>query len=222
VLSGNADSKKSIQAMEAAYQHLVLHEEKLVLLFEPPFHESKQEPGYVKSYPPGVRENGGHYTHAASWLAAAFAELQNGNRAFEIFQYLNPIHHSSSREESTLYRVEPFAVSADIYSNPAPAGMGGWSWYTGSAAWTYRVGIEWILGFRLRGDSFTLQPCIPKTWKNFRITFRHRSGTYHIQAQNPNGKSTGITILEMDGMRLSGNQIPLTSSGEEHFVKLIL
>ncbi|HEY7160364.1 MAG TPA: hypothetical protein VH815_03855, partial [Acidobacteriota bacterium] len=222
ILSEAGNSQRATQSIESAYKRLVKQDPKLVLLFQPAFAKSDIDPGYVKLYPPGIRENGGHYTHAATWLVAAFAELGKGNRAFELFQYLSPIEHSLDEKNSYNYKVEPYAVSADIYSCPERLGMGGWSWYTGSAGWLYRTAIEWILGFRLNGDHFVLQPCIPSSWKSFQLLYRCGTSSYKIQVENPNGKISGVSYLELNGTRLDGNQIPLDKTEKEYNVKVMM
>lgn len=213
-LCGSGDPVRVRQAIESAYRMLVLPPSQMVLLFTPPFHHSKLDPGYIKAYPPGIRENGGHYTHAAAWLAAAFAESGDGDRAFEVFRYLLPLSHSASPEQLQRFRVEPYVAVADIYSHQEHHGMGGWSWYTGSAAWIYRVGIEWILGLRLHGDHLTVTPCIPKNWKQYRITYRHSRAVYRIEVLNPKQKNAGVKQVEFNGTILVDHKIPLEEDGE--------
>ena len=153
--------------MAAVEKHLVRRNDGLVLLFTPPFDRASPDPGYIKGYLPGVRENGGQYTHAAIWSVLAFAALGDGDKAGELFSLLNPINHASSRAGVYRYKVEPYVIAADIYAEPPHVGRGGWTWYTGSAGWMYRAGIEWILGLRLRGTMMHLDPCIPRAWPGF-------------------------------------------------------
>src|SRR5688500_2644564 len=167
VISGAADPARQAQAMAAVDEHLVRRADSVVLLFTPPFDDTPLEPGYVKGYVPGVRENGGQYTHAAVWSAIAFAALGDGDKAMELFAMLNPINHARSEAAVQRYRVEPYAVAADVYAEPPHVGRGGWTWYTGSAGWMYRAGLEWMLGFRLRGERLTISPCIPRGWAGF-------------------------------------------------------
>ena len=224
VISGAADPERSASAMAAVDEHLVRREDGLVLLFTPPFDRTSLDPGYIKGYPPGIRENGGQYTHAAIWSVLAFAMLGDGDKAGELFSILNPIHHASTRAAIHRYKVEPYVASADVYTEPPHVGRGGWTWYTGSAGWMYRVGLEWILGFRLRGTSLVLDPCVPRAWRGFQIVFRYRSARYDIAVENPHGVCRGVTCVEIDGVALSGNrtQIPLADDGATHRVRVVL
>src|SRR5207249_1215864 len=157
----------------------------LILLFTPPFDQGKLQPGYIKGYVPGIRENGGQYTHAATWVVQATALLGRGTRAVELFDLLNPIHHASRQAEVARYRVEPYVVAADVYSQPPHVGRGGWTWYTGSASWLYRVALETILGFHLRGNMLRIEPCIAAGWPRYELTYRYRTATYQITVENP-------------------------------------
>jgi cyclic beta-1,2-glucan synthetase len=224
VMSGAADVVRAARAMAAVDEHLVRREEGLVLLFTPPFDRTAHDPGYIKGYPPGIRENGGQYTHAAIWSVIAFAMLGDGDKATELFALLNPIHHTSSRTATHRYKVEPYVVSADIYSQPPHVGRGGWTWYTGSAAWMYRAGIERILGLRVQGTTLLVDPCIPKAWPSFEIEFRHGSARYEIAVQNPCGVNRGVTAVELDGRSLPGEsrRIPLVDDGATHRVRVVL
>ena len=159
----------------------------LVLLFTPPFDDTALDPGYIKGYLPGVRENGGQYTHAAVWSSIAFAVLGDGDRAAELFAMLNPINHARTGAGVHRYKVEPYVVAADVYAEPPHVGRGGWTWYTGSAGWMYRAGLEWILGFRLRGARLVIDPCIPRAWPGFEMVFRYRSARYEIVVENRDG-----------------------------------
>jgi cellobiose phosphorylase len=170
--------------MHSVEEYLIRKKDKLVLLFTPPFDQSSPHPGYIMAYPPGVRENGGQYTHAALWVAMAFARLGNGARAVEILQMLNPIEHARTPEDYAVYRTEPYVVAADLYSLEAQRGRGGWTWYTGSAGWMYRVWLEEVLGFKLRGNRLSMQPVIPEEWPGFVITFRYGRTEYRIEVEN--------------------------------------
>ncbi len=224
VISGAADAVRAARAMAAVDEHLVRRQDGLVLLFAPPFDHTAHDPGYIKGYPAGIRENGGQYTHAAIWSVIAFAMLGDGDKAAELFSLLNPIHHTSSRTATHRYKVEPYVVSADIYSQPPHVGRGGWTWYTGSAAWMYRAGIEWVLGLRVQGTTLTVDPCIPKAWPGFEIDFRHGSARYEITVQNPDGVNRGVTAVELDGSSLPGAsiRIPLVDDGATHRVRVVL
>ena len=223
VISGAADPGRARRAMAAVDEQLVRRDEGLALLFTPPFDRTPLDPGYIKGYPPGLRENGGQYTHAAAWSAIAFAALGEGEKAAGLFAMLNPINHASTRAGVQRYKVEPYAVAADVYSVAPHVGRGGWTWYTGSAGWLYRAGIESILGFRLRGASLLLDPCVPKDWPRFEIEFRYHAARYEIEVENPQGVSRGIGRLELDGKRLplGPARVPLVKDGV-HRVRVVL
>jgi len=195
-----------------------------VLLFTPPFARGLADPGYVRGYPPGTRENGGQYTHAAAWAVIAFAMLGDGDTAGELFSLLNPIHHASTRATSHRYRVEPYVVAADVYSEPPHVGRGGWTWYTGAAGWMYRAGVEWILGLRLEGQQLVVDPCIPKAWPSFEMTLRHHATHYRISIENPRRVSSGVSHAELDGVALVAGQarIDLVDDGEAHELRVVL
>ena len=223
VISGAAEPQRAARAMAAVEEYLVRRGQELVLLFTPPFDRTPLDPGYIKGYPPGVRENGGHYTHAAIWCVAAFAALGDGDKAGELFSILNPINHAGTRAGVYRYKVEPYVMAADIYSEPPHVGRGGWTWYTGSAGWMYRAGLEWLLGFRLRGATLFLDPCIPRAWRRFEITFRHRSSRYDIVVENPRGATRGISGIVVDGTPLApGVSISLADDGATHQVRVVL
>ncbi|MDF2732089.1 MAG: phosphorylase, partial [Desertimonas sp.] len=224
VLSGGADRERAARAMAAVDEYLIRRGDGLVLLFTPPFDKSDADPGYIKGYLPGVRENGGQYTHGAIWSVLAFAALGDGDKAGELFAILNPLNHSSTRAGVYRYAVEPYVMAADIYAEPPHTGRGGWTWYTGAAGWMYQAGLEWILGFRLRGTSLVLDPCIPKRWPGYQIDFRYHSSTYEITVENPHAVSRGIASAELDGQHLpdGGHTIPLTDDGINHRVRIVL
>ncbi|MEO7665247.1 MAG: glycosyl hydrolase family 65 protein, partial [Candidatus Limnocylindrales bacterium] len=224
VLSGVADSGRAAQAMAAVEEFLVRRGDGLVLLFTPPFDTSPVDPGYIKGYLPGIRENGGQYTHGAIWSAMAFAALGDGDRAGELFSLLNPINHSSTRAGVHRYKVEPYVMAADVYAEPPHVGRGGWTWYTGSAGWMYQAGVESILGFRLRGETLTVDPCIPRAWPGFELDFRYHGTRYTIAVENPHGASRGVTFAELDGAALEGGgvAIPLVDDGAAHRVRIVL
>jgi cyclic beta-1,2-glucan synthetase len=223
VISGAAQKDRATIAMAAVNEQLVRRDDELVLLFTPPFDQTPLDPGYIKRYPPGVRENGGQYTHGALWAVIAFAMLGDGDKAGELFSILNPINHARTRADIFRYKVEPYVVSADVYAEPSHVGRGGWTWYTGSAGWMYRAGLEWILGFRLRGASLVIDPCIPKSWPGFEIAFRYHSARYDISVENPRGVNRGVSGIHLDGQALqSGNAIPLSDNGTNHKVEVVL
>jgi cyclic beta-1,2-glucan synthetase len=224
VISGAAEPERARRAMAAVDQQLIRREERLALLFAPPFDRTLLDPGYVKGYPPGIRENGGQYTHAAAWSVIAFAALGEGEKAAELFSLLNPINHASTRADVQRYKVEPYAVAADVYSVAPHVGRGGWTWYTGSAGWLYRAGLEAILGFRLQGEFLLLDPCIPKAWPGFEIVYQHRSARYEIAVENPQGVSRGVASATLDGKALpeGAARVPLADDGAVHKVRVVL
>jgi cyclic beta-1,2-glucan synthetase len=222
VISGAAQPERARRAMAAVDEQLVRREEKLALLFAPPFDRTALDPGYIKGYPPGIRENGGQYTHAAAWSVIAFAALGEGDKAAELFSLLNPINHASTRADVQRYKVEPYAVAADVYSVAPHVGRGGWTWYTGSAGWLYRAGLESILGFRVQGDSLILDPCIPRAWPGFEIVYKHRSARYEIAVENPRSVSRGVAAATLDGKALAEARVPLADDGAVHQVRVVL
>ena len=223
VISAAADPARGERAMAAVDQYLVRRADGLVLLFTPPFDDTPLEPGYIKGYLPGVRENGGQYTHAAIWSAIAFAALGDGDKAAELFAMLNPINHASTEAGVRRYKVEPYVVAADVYAEPPHVGRGGWTWYTGSAGWMYRAGLESILGFRLRGARLVVDPCIPRAWHGFEMVFRYRSARYDIVVENPQGVSRGVSSVEVDGVSFDGElSIMLADDQKTHRVRIVL
>jgi cyclic beta-1,2-glucan synthetase len=217
-LSGAADRQRAERALESAWQHLVRVDEGLVLLFEPPFDTSLPSPGYIKGYPPGVRENGGQYTHAALWMAMALARKGDGDRAAQLLRILNPIEHARDAEGVWCYQVEPYVVAADVYRLPGKVGQGGWSWYTGSAAWMYRAWVEEVLGLEVRGEELRVHPVIPAAWPGFSMRYRHGEALYAIRVENPDGCQRGVAWVELDGRRLAGGAIPLERGLVQHQV----
>lgn len=223
VISGVAKPDRATIAMTAVDERLVRRDEAMVLLFTPPFDRTTPDPGYIKGYPPGMRENGGQYTNGAIWSVIAFAMLGDGDKAGELFSLLNPTEHSSTRDDIDRYKVEPYIMCADVYSEPSHVGGGGWTWYTGSAGWMYRTGLEWILGFRLRGSTLIIDPCIPKSWPGFAIAFQHRSARYEIKVENPNGVGRGVSRMLLDGQPLPrGAPIVLTDDATTHHLDVVL
>jgi cyclic beta-1,2-glucan synthetase len=198
VISGAADLERAARAMAAVERELIRPLNGVALLFTPPFDKTALDPGYIKGYPPGIRENGGQYTHAALWSIMAFAALGEGEKAAALFALLNPINHTRTRSDVHRYKVEPYVVAADVYGAAPHVGRGGWTWYTGSAGWMQRAGCESILGLYLEGDVLRLDPCIPKTWPRFRVTVRFRSAHYNILVENPDGVCRGIVAITVD------------------------
>jgi cyclic beta-1,2-glucan synthetase len=224
VLSGAGDPARAVRAMAAVEAQLITRETKLALLFTPPFDHTPLDPGYIKGYPPGIRENGGQYTHAATWSAIALATLGQGDKAAGLFSLLNPINRSATRADVQRYKVEPYVTVGDVYSEPPHVGRGGWTWYTGSAAWMYRTGIESILGLHRQGASLLLAPCIPKHWPRFEIALQYGSARYDIAVENPSGVNRGIAHAELDGETLPAGplRVPLVDDGKSHRIRAVL
>ena len=205
--------------MDAVDERLVRRRDRLIRLLDPPFDTSALEPGYIKGYVPGVRENGGQYTHAAVWAAMAFAELGDARRAWEMWDLMNPLAHGASAAAIETYKVEPYVVAADVYAVAPHVGRGGWTWYTGSAAWMYRLVVESLLGVRLEVDRLRIAPCIPADWKAFTVHYRFRETVYHIVVrQTPRG--TGEQRVTVDGHEEPGTAIPLVDDHVEHAVEV--
>lgn len=222
VLSGAGDPERIDRAMRSVAERLVRDEERLILLFTPPFDKTSKDPGYIKGYLPGIRENGGQYTHAAIWTAWAFVKLGHGEYAEELFRLLNPIYHSDSPVKVDRYRVEPYVIAADVYGVDPHVGRGGWTWYTGSSGWMYRLGIEAILGLRRSGDELVVNPCIPRHWPGFEIVYRFGQSHYSIGVENPNHVNRGIHEIALDGTLQTSGKIPLIDDGKQHHVRIIM
>ena len=227
VMAGATDQPHAMQAMASVDRLLVDHPNQIARLFTPPFNHSKQNPGYIKGYPPGVRENGGQYTHGATWSIFAWAELGDGDRAGGLFDLLNPIRHSENAKAAQRYMVEPYIACADVYSEPPHVGRGGWTWYTGSAAWLYRGGLEAVLGFHLQGDKLRIDPCIPREWPGFQLTYRHRGpqhvSCYEVSVENPGKVCRGVTLVELDGQTMAADDaITLSDDGQTHKLRIVL
>jgi cellobiose phosphorylase len=222
VISGAADPDRARSAMDAVQKRLVHIDDGLIQLFDPPFDNGALQPGYIKGYVPGIRENGGQYTHAATWVVLATALQGHGERAMELWNLINPICHAATSEGVKHYKVEPYVVCADVYGAPPHTGRGGWTWYTGSAAWLYRVAVEAILGFHLRGQTLRFRPCVPKRWPGFEMSYRHRSATYRILVDNSAGTGRGVRAVELDGERLSNDAVQLSDDSGTHTVRVWL
>jgi cyclic beta-1,2-glucan synthetase len=220
IISGSARQDRATQALRSATRLLVRESERLVLLFTPPFDHSKPNPGYIMGYPPGVRENGGQYTHGSLWLAMACARAGDGENAVKLLKLMNPVECSRNTGDASRYRGEPYVVAADVSSSPGHAGRCGWTWYTGSAGWMYRVWLEEVLGFKLRGDTLAIDPAIPDDWPGFEVTFRHRSSQYDIIVQRTPGILS--SWLEHDGVRIEGKAATLVDDGQRHRIVMTL
>jgi cyclic beta-1,2-glucan synthetase len=219
VLSSAADLERSQMAMDSLMERLVRQNDRLMLLFTPPFENSSHDPGYIKGYLPGIRENGGQYTHGVQWAVWALAELGRCEEAQEMFRMLNPIYHGQDPER---YFVEPYVVAADIYSTSPHIGRGGWTWYTGSASWIYRLGLERILGVQRYGNTLKLDPRIPKIWPGFEVHYRFGNSIYHISLDNSAGVNQGIQKIILDHDTVGDDSIPLIDDGKEHEVRVVM
>ena len=222
VLSGAAPLARADRAMDSVRTHLVRRGAQVILLLTPPFDRSTPDPGYIKGYAPGVRENGGQYTHAALWTVMAVARLGSGDEAVELFHMINSINHSRAPAAAQRYKVEPYVVAADVYAHPAHTGRGGWTWYTGSAGWMHRVGLEAVIGLCIQGDTFKLDPCIPAAWPGFALSWRFGRTRYEITVENPEGRCRGVAEAEMDGAPADARLIPLRDDGGQHRVRVVI
>jgi len=207
--------------MQSLTEHLVREDARLIMLLTPPFDKGTHDPGYIQGYLPGVRENGAQYTHAALWAAQAMAQLGEGDRAMHLYQMINPVTHGLTPEDVATYKVEPYVVAADVYTADGHLGRGGWTWYTGSASWLYRVGLEAILGFTKRGDKLEMNPCIPSSWDGYEVEYRYGSSVYCIAVSNPSGVQRGVASVEVDGQPTDG-VIALADDGNRHQVTVTL
>ena len=225
VISRAGRSDRALQAMRSLEKFLIRTPDQLVLLFTPPFDKIPLDPGYIKGYLPGVRENGGQYTHAAAWSVIAFAMMGDGQRAFETFSLLNPIHHSLTREAAEIYKIEPYVLAGDVYSQMPHVGRGGWSWYTGSSGWIYRAGLESILGFSISGNELSLDPRLPAEWNSFSIRYRHgKSTVFEISvsvSESASAPSALASGLLLDGKEASW-PLKLMDDGRVHAVTVSL
>jgi cellobiose phosphorylase len=219
VLSGAGSRDHVRTAMDSVNERLVRKDYSLVQLLDPPFDKSVLNPGYIKGYVPGVRENGGQYTHAAIWVAMAFAKLGDNKRAWEIFSMINPVNHARSPEEVACYKVEPYVIAADVYALSPHTGRGGWTWYTGSAGWVYRLILESLLGLRLETDKLYIEPCIPSDWDSYKIHYRYRETVYQILVTQIHDVIAKSKII-LDGVESQGNIIFLINDHQKHYAEV--
>jgi len=222
VIAGVGDRERAAQAVAAAEARLVRPRERMMCLLDPPFEHAAPDPGYIRAYPPGIRENGGQYTHGVLWTIQALTLLREGNRAGALLELLNPVYHASTPEGVQRYRVEPYVVAADVYGGSEHPGRGGWTWYTGSAGWMYRIALERVLGLRRGGKTLSLQPCIPSDWSQFEISYRYLSSTYVIRVDNPERVSCGVAQLELDGKAVREGYVRLADDGKTHELRVTL
>jgi cellobiose phosphorylase len=205
--------------MESLSQRLVRRDSRIIQLLDPPFDKSSLNPGYIKGYVPGVRENGGQYTHAAIWAAMAFARLGDNRQAWELLGMINPINHARSAADVNTYKVEPYAVAADVYAVAPHTGRGGWTWYTGSAGWMYRLVLESLLGLKLEVNKLTIEPCLPADWPSCKIRYRHQETIYDIEVIRLTDGSKQ-TVIKIDGFKQENRSIPLNDDHQEHRVEV--
>lgn len=222
VISGAADNDKKFIAMQEAENHLVDKENRLIKLFDPAFEKSKINPGYIKSYPAGIRENGGQYTHASIWLILAETILGFGDKAVEYIKIINPIEHTKTYEEAKRFKLEPYVLQADVYSNKDLLGQGGWNWYTGSSSWLYKVILENVLGLRINECYLSIEPCISSAWKNYEIQFKYKTSLYNIKVRNENSKNTGVEKFFVNGELVEEKKILLLDSGKIYNIDIIM
>ena len=221
-ISNAGDNDKKYISMESLENHLVDKENGIIKLLDPPFEKSKLEPGYIKAYLPGTRENGGQYTHGAIWAIAAEAKLGFGDKAVELFRMINPIEHSRTREEALKYKVEPYVIAADIYSHENLAGRGGWTWYTGSSSWLLKTGMEYIIGLKIENNTLKIEPCISSSWKEYSIRYKYGTSIYNIKVKNPNGKNTGVEKFIVNGNEIEDKKIKLSDDGKVYDIEIIM
>ena len=222
VISNAADNDKKYISMESLENNLIDKENGLIKLLDPPFEKSKIEPGYIKAYLPGVRENGGQYTHAAMWAILAFIKLGFGDKALEYYKMINPIEHSKTKEEAKKYKVEPYVIPADIYEAKGLEGRGGWTWYTGSSSWFCKIGLENILGFNIKQGILEMNPCIPKDWEEYSIRYRFKNSIYNIKVKNPNGKNMGVEKVFVNGKEIEDKKITLQDNEDINEIEIIM
>jgi len=221
VITGVAGPERARKAMDQVDMRLVDRENSLIKIFEPPFDKSVSDPGYIKGYVPGVRENGGQYTHAAIWTVIAFAALKDKKRAWELFNMINPVNHSDSPEKCGVYKVEPYVMAADIYTAKSNNGRGGWTWYTGSASWMYQLIVKYLLGIRLKVDRIFFEPCLPEAWQSFKIHYRYRETFYHIHIKR-SGPGDTVASVTLDGELRDDKALPLADDRLEHDAEVII
>jgi len=222
VISGAGDNDKKFIAMNEAENYLVDKENKIIKLFDPPFEKSSINPGYIKSYPPGIRENGGQYTHSACWFIIAEAMLGFGDKAVEFAEMINPIEHSKNRDEAKKFKLEPYIIEADLYSNKDLLGRGGWNWYTGSSSWYYKTILEYILGLQIKKGFLSINPCISKNWKEYEIKYKYKTTIYKIKVKNNKEKNTGVERFIVNGSEVANKKIILQDDGKIYNIEVFM
>jgi cellobiose phosphorylase len=222
VISGAGHPERARRALASVEKWLIDRQHRLILLLTPPFDQAEPSPGYIRGYVPGVRENGGQYTHAALWVVLAQALLRRGDAAHELLSFINPVYRSADRDHATRYRVEPYAVAADIYSAPGHVGRGGWTWYTGAAGWMYRVTIEQLLGIKREGNWLRIEPCLPADWSGYKATLRIEGAEYAIDVDNSSRNGSAVVSVTVDETTVADRRIPLVALTGRHTVRVVL
>ena len=222
VISNAGDNDKKFISMESVKNNLVDYENQLIKLFDPPFEKSSIRPGYIKGYKPGMRENGGQYTHAAVWFVMAEAILGFGDDAVKFLEMINPINHSNTLEKAQKYKIEPYSIAADVYSNKDLAGRGGWSLYTGSSSWFYKVTVEYILGLKIKNGYLYVEPCIDKNWKEYEIRYKYETSIYQIKVKNLNSKNTGVEKFILNGVEIKEKRTLLQDNGKINTIEIFM
>ena len=222
VISNAGDNDKKFISMEEAENYLVNREYKFIKLFDPAFENSSINPGYIKAYPVGVRENGGQYTHGAIWMIIAEAILGFGDKAVEFAELINPIEHTKTREEAKRFKLEPYVMEADIYSNKDLLGRGGWNWYTGSSSWYIKAVLEYILGLKIQNGYLKIEPCISKNWKEYEINYKYKTSMYNIIVKNEKSKNTGVERFVLNDKEIPDKKIPLKDDGKIYNIKIFI
>ena len=222
VISDAGENDKKFIAISEVENYLIDKENKIIKLFDPPFEKSSVNPGYIKSYPSGIRENGGQYTHAACWLLIAEAILGFGDKALEIAEMINPINHSKTREEAKKFKLEPYIIEADLYSNKDLIGRGGWNWYTGSSSWYYKAILEYMLGLKIKNGILKINPCISKSWKEYEIQYKYKTTLYNIKIKNIFSKNTGVNEFLVNGESVDNKEIELVDDGKIYNIEIFM
>lgn len=221
VISEAGEDDKILSAMASLEEHLMDKNTGIIKLLDPPFCNSNLEPGYIKAYLPGVRENGGQYTHSAIWAIIAQAILGLSDKALSSFKMINPIEHSNSNDKAMLYKVEPYVVAADVYGASNLLGRGGWTWYTGSSSWFYKAGIEYILGIKVKNGVLSIKPCVPSDWTEYRVRYEYKSSVYNIRVSNVSGSSANTVIsFKVNGEEIEDKQIKLIDNGRIYEIEV--
>ena len=221
IISNAGENDKKYISMESLENHLVDRENGIIKLLDPPFEKGKLQPGYIKAYLPGVRENGGQYTHAAIWVIIAESILGFGDKALELYRMINPIEHSRTKDACNKYKAEPYVIPADIYGVGNLAGRGGWTWYTGSSSWYYEAGIYYILGLVIEDGYITIKPCIPREWKEYKMQYKWKESIYNIVVKNPDGKNREVRKIMLDGEEIE-NKIKLDGKRKVYNIEVIM